>query len=565
MSIVQKTKKLIGYEPVFAVHCPNPYDPANDLHTIKAIAHYDDNTHEPVLLKKYGFKRPFYITKKQFQNHKEKKTYEHVDKLDRYECTQSELPLEICKRLGKKMARPNLRELGNSPFLYGTDILSTSLLKYKMKMRYKNITPTKRTMAVLDTEFSIKDGVLTICGVTMQDKWFIAVNKRLVEGYSDPLKQFHKACETYIKTEMDLRGIKSVDDIEIHFCDDEWIMLEKTAAKLHELKPDLVGIWGIKADIKKFQDVAERYKRDLGSIFSDPSVPDEFKFFKFKEGRDTHVAKSTRKMTLPLDKQWHTVQCPASFYFICLMSTYTHVRKGQSKVKMSLDACMYRHLKKTKFRFPEADNSPENWHIVMEREFPFVYMCYNLIDCVGPELLEEKTNDATVNAFTLAGFSDLEIFNSNPKILIDDLTIDFARSNNLIISSTPKERYDPFKGKTIDQRCNIVTLDTSLRTREGYRGILEMPYFNTNLYLFTFDSDVTGAYPGNQIIFNLCAEATYREVMWIEGICEQVKREQSINIAASVRNNALEVTQVICEAPTTFDMLARFREEHNLV
>ena len=75
-------KTLVGYEPIFAVHCPNDIDPANDLHVVKVNAHYSDGTSEPKLLHKYGFKRPYYITKPKYRNHREKKTYEHIEKLD---------------------------------------------------------------------------------------------------------------------------------------------------------------------------------------------------------------------------------------------------------------------------------------------------------------------------------------------------------------------------------------------------------------------------------------------------------------------------------------------------
>lgn len=557
-------KKIIGYEPVFAVHCPNPDDPANDLHTIKVIRHYSDGTVDRVLSKKFGFKRPFYVTSPKYQDYQEKKTYERVSRLNKFECTQTELPMAVARQLGVRTARPNLRKLGNSPYLYCTDLLSTTLLMYKLKEKYKDILPAKKTIAVLDSEWSMVDGVLTIVTVTMKDQWFIAVNKRMIKDYANPTERFHDACERYISKDIKSRGVDRPENIHFFICDTEWDMLCRASEQLHKLQPDFVGIWNIRGDIKKFQEVADRHGKDLGTIFSDPTIPSEFKYFRFKEGRDTHVAKSTRSMTLTPDKQWHTVYCPSSFYFVCMMATYSFVRKGQAKVKMSLDACLYRHLKKTKFKFPPADNSSEHWHIVMERDHPFVYMCYALLDCVGPEELEEKTNDVTISMPVLAGYSDLSNFSSNPKLLVDDVTFEFAKQG-LIISSSPDERYDPFKGRTVDQRCNIVTLDTSIRVRNGYACIEEMSNFATNIYLFTLDSDITTAYPGNQSIFNLCMESTYRELLFISGLPEQVKREVFINLSSSARNNALEITQTVMGAPNLYDMLDTFKKEHNMI
>ena len=119
-------KTLVGYEPIFAVHCPNQYDPANDLHVIKVNVHFSDGSSEPKLLHKKGFKRPYYITKRKYQDHKEKKIYERLEKLDRFECTQSELVDQVARKLGRH-GRVSLRQLGDSPYLYGTDILSTSV------------------------------------------------------------------------------------------------------------------------------------------------------------------------------------------------------------------------------------------------------------------------------------------------------------------------------------------------------------------------------------------------------------------------------------------------------
>jgi hypothetical protein len=123
---------------------------------VKVNAHYSDGTSEPKLLHKYGFKRPYYITKPKYRNHREKKTYEHIEKLDRFECTQSELIHHVGRRL-QRQGKLSLRQLGDSPYLYGTDILSTAVLVHQLRRKYKaaNETPSRRSLAVLDIDLRL--------------------------------------------------------------------------------------------------------------------------------------------------------------------------------------------------------------------------------------------------------------------------------------------------------------------------------------------------------------------------------------------------------------------------
>lgn len=571
---MEEERKLLGYEPIFAVHCPYKDEPRNDLHVLKANAHYSDGTKEPVLLHEYGFKRPFYVTKRKYQNHKEKKTYEHLSKLDRYECTQTDLPLQVARRLGVNPQGARLRNLADSPYLYGTDILSTAVLVHRYKNKYKEVNEnlSRRTVAVLDIEWSVirPEQDLTLLGLTMGSRMFVAISKRIIEGYADPKAEFVNAIENEVddgvRERIRSRGITDYNDIDFVVCDDEVEMLREVAKRLHAWKPDFVSIWNIVAELNKFEDIATRYDTSLAEIFSDPSVPPEYRYFWYKRGRESHKAKSGRSTTFRPEKQWHTVFVPASFYFICAMRTYAAVRQGQPSVKMTLDATLYRHLKFTKLKYPPAANYfGTDWFTVMEQKYPFVLAVYNLMDCISPEMLDESLGDVAISLPTLAGISDFSVFNSNPKTLADDVTIEFIKHNQLVLASTGSKRYDPFAGRTVDQRCIIVTLDTSLRTREGMRCVIELPGFATNVYPFTFDCDVTTAYPGNQIIMNLSRETTWRELLYIEGVPEQIKREQCMNIAASAENNALEITQELMRAPLLFDLLDEFKKEHLMV
>jgi hypothetical protein len=419
---------------------------------------------------------------------------------------------------------------------------------------------------VLDIEWSLSKPIqeMTLICLSMHGRMFVGVHADLVAGYHNPAVQLRSALNEYIGELLAERGT-SAEDVDIEICADEVEMLKAFAARAHAWRPDFIGVWSITAEFDKFMDIAERYGIDLGDIFSDPSVPPEHRFFKFKRGRNKHISKAKRSTSLRLEKQWHTVFVPASFYFICMMSTYTFVRQGQPALKASLEATLNRHLKLGKLKLPEASEyTGAEWHINMEKNHPFAYAAYCLVDCIRPEQLDETTGDVGVSLPTLAGISDFSIFNSNPKTLVDELTVKLVKSHKVVMASTPDKKYDPFKGRTIDQRCIIVTLDTSLRTREGWACVEELPNYKTNVYAYTLDCDLTTAYPGVEDQTNMCGETTYREVLAIHGVTEQSRREQGINLAASAQNNAVEISQAWFNAPSMLDVLAAFKRDHEM-
>ena len=54
--------------------------------------------------------------------------------------------------------------------------------------------------------------------------------------------------------------------------------------KAHEWKPDFVSIWNLDFDITKVTSALKNGGLDPADVFSDPSVPKEFKFFHYKQG-----------------------------------------------------------------------------------------------------------------------------------------------------------------------------------------------------------------------------------------------------------------------------------------
>ena len=141
--------ELIGREFKHAVHIQADETRA-DHHMIKEILHYSDGSTKPNIRIIKDFKRPFYVTKPHYQNHKQKKEFEYLDKLNKFYSTQSELANSIASKIGKAGYRANvMRDVIDSPYIYGVDIKSTSLLRRTYLETYPELN-TENTLAALD-------------------------------------------------------------------------------------------------------------------------------------------------------------------------------------------------------------------------------------------------------------------------------------------------------------------------------------------------------------------------------------------------------------------------------
>ena len=69
---------VLGYECKHAIWCPAVGDNPNDLTLVKENIHYKDGTIKPNVRLIKNNKRDFYITKREFRNHSDKKEYEDV-------------------------------------------------------------------------------------------------------------------------------------------------------------------------------------------------------------------------------------------------------------------------------------------------------------------------------------------------------------------------------------------------------------------------------------------------------------------------------------------------------
>jgi hypothetical protein len=424
-------EEIAGFECKHAVYT-NSKDPRknDDVVVVKEVIHTKDGRTIPNLRFFKNFKRPFYVTRELHRNHSEKKEWEKLSRLQKFECRQNELMTRIAKALGYGKIQGGLRVAGRSPYLYGADITTPTLIKQMYRDRWPNCV-SDNNVAVFDIETDVLYGTgePVYIALTFKDRAFLAVTQKFLGSTINPVEKLHAKFEEYLGEYKKKRNIK----LEVKVVNDPATGIIEAFKRAHEWQPDFVSIWNIDFDIPKVIETLTKAGHDPAEVFSDPRVPPEFRFFKYKQGPSKKQTASGQVMTIHPAERWHVAECPASFFLIDSMCVYKRIRMAkQNEPSYSLDAILKKHLNLGKLKFKEADEyTGLKWHQVMQRDYKIEYGIYNLFDCIGVELLDEKTKDLSQIITTQSKSSEYTIFNSQPKRLVDDIYF-FCRDRGLV-------------------------------------------------------------------------------------------------------------------------------------
>jgi DNA polymerase elongation subunit (family B) len=428
-------KKELGRECRFVVHIPTRQADKTDLHLIKEVIHFEDGSTKPNLRYITDFKRPFWVTKKPYRNHQQKKEYEHTDKLLRFETTQSNLRHSVAKALDKAWSSSELQQLSESPYLYGSDVPSSSIIKYDYRKRFPDLV-SPFTVSFFDIETDVVHGTndpilaTLIFGKTI----YTFCLASFIEGYSNPTYQLDQAVKKYLQTYVD----KHQYEIEFTVCLTPVDLIKGVFAKAHELVPDFLAIWNIDFDIPRIIETLEKYGVDPKEVFSDPKLPAEFKFCRYKKGSTKKITASGQVKPKNPSEQWHTLICPAGFYVIDAMCSFRFVRQGeQERPEYKLDSILNEELGLRKLSFEEAEGYVGlEWHEFMQTKYPFEYIVYNMFDCIGMVELEEKNNDLQSSVPVNSDVSDFMFFDKQTKRFADSYHF-FLLERGKVIGTVP--------------------------------------------------------------------------------------------------------------------------------
>jgi hypothetical protein len=550
---------VLGFQCKFSIFCPPPRGDRDDLHLVKETIHYTNGTTKPNVRLIKNFKRPIYVTKKGYQQHQDKKEWEDIDRLDRYETTESEKTYAIKKALNMHWHKGDPRELSRSPYLYGSDILSTCVLKKSYMDKFPGLNAIY-DVAAFDIESDVVNGTKQIIMATLsyRGRVFTAIQKSFVEGLVDVERRLESVFDKYIGdvyADRKIKWEKKLVDAEID------VVLE-CMKKAHEWKPDFIAIWNITYDMGMMLDAISRAGHRPEDVFSDPAVPPNYRYFKFKKGTNKKVTASGKVMPIPPQAQWHTVFCPASFYFIDAMCVYFNLRSQKGKdPSYRLDAILAKTFKGEirKLKFEEANSVRDgtiDWHKLMQSKFKLEYIIYNVFDCVGMELLDEKIKDLQLTLPSFAEWTDFSNFNSQPRRLVDKLHY-FCLEHGKVIGSTSDEMKVELDNMTTSLANWIVTLPAHLVADNGLCWIEENPMMRTNIRAHVGDLDVAASYPNGECTFNISKETTSKELIKIDGVSNRTQRIQGINLSGGA-TNSYEVCVELFGMPTLDQWLAEF-------
>lgn len=564
-----KKEDIAGIECRFAVYVPPPDVGMPDRHYVKEVVHLKNGEIVRRLTAIENFKRPFYITKRGYRTYQQRKEWEDVNKLDKFTCRQCDLTSAIARALGRPGMKGSYKMIVQDPYVYGADIPSTALIKRACRKRYPDFV-TPYSVAVLDTEADMIHGheEIIMCSLTMKDKAVLGIQKSSLKGFVNPVERIHELIEKYLNnyTKADGTVVKYISErnlkIEIYEAENEFDLIRHVFQRAHEWKPDFMAIWNMYYDINKIVDCCKRNGVDPKILFSDPSVPDQYKFFKFHEGQTQKVSDSGKKQSLDFHRQWHSVFTPATFWVIDPMCLYKQIRIGAPEEdSYSLDFMLKKVLKLSKLKFSEADGYEKGeWHIFMQKFHMLEYAVYNLWDCISVELFDEATLDMQLSLAMQAVDSGFDVFNKMPRKIVEYLD-EFIRPVGKIMGTTAAIMGSELDNLTLSNEGWIVTLNATQIVDNGICIFADAPHVRTRLRKNSGDLDVTGAYPNNGIVLNQSKETTRKELCDIDGIEEYVYRAQNMNLTGGA-TNASQYCREMFKAPNYSQMLDLFKQLH---
>jgi hypothetical protein len=555
-----KPEDIAGLECKHAVYTRSSQNPRSDMVTVKEIIHTKDGRKLPRLRAFKDYERPFWITTKQHQTYKGKKEWEYEKKLQKYMTKQCTMNQAICAAQGYGNPNTQLKILARNPYLFGCDISTPTLIKALYQQKSDNLF-TPNTVAVIDSETDMVKGdgkdpiILT---VTFKDKVFITVREDWIAGIAMPKETILKAMHQHLSKYIEERNIT----FEILITPSMSDMCVKVIEKCHEWQPDFVTFWNMDFDMTVMLDVLQANGVNLADLFSDPRVEPDYRYFNYRRGPSVKQKADGTIENLASYDRWHVVEHPASFQFIDAMCVYRQIRKAKGKEpSYSLDYTLKKQLNLGKLYFDtgesEAKEGSVEWHVEMQLNFKIPYVVYNVFDCIGVELLDEKTRDLQTQVSVLSGYSEYGVFHSNPKRTSDKLHFFCLNIGKVAgtVSDTMSDENDPF---LLGPEEWIVTLPTHLVENNGLPLLEELPEVRSSVRKYVSDADITSTYPNGEIIMNLSKETTMMELGRIQGITGSRQRLIGINLTGGPAN-AIEILHEVVKAPTPVEMLELYK------
>ena len=556
---------IVARECRHVFHCPPKDGSRNDLHVVKEVLHMKDKSVISRLRPIPNYQRPFWLTRKGYRNHKDKKESEEIVRLQEFRSTQQDLVRSIAMGLENPTILqpfPNLRKACRSPFVYGADISASALIKQGYLDKWPDVS-TPYSVCYVDTETDVVHGTEDILMATLswKEKVYTIVKADFVKGISDVIPRLQAMAHKLMGDVIKERNITWEFVIGI----DEADCVVQTFKKAHEWGPDFLAVWNIDFDIPRMIKALEKAGIDPADVLCDPVIPKQWRYFKYKQGPSQKVTAEGKVTPIKPAARWHTLYAPAKFYVIDGMCAYKQVRTGQpEETSYGLDAILTKEeVGINKLDIEEAKHLDGlAWHKLMQSKFQLEYIIYNGGDCICGEKLDEKINDLSIALPMMAGCSEFDNVKSQPRRVVDQLHT-FMQKHGHVIGTTSDEMSDEMDELTVSLKDWIVMLPAHQVADNGLQVIEEIPHLRSNIRRDVGDLDVSASYPNGGEVFNISKHTTSKEIIDIAGVSEYQRRMQGVGLSGG-HTNAVEICTNILGLPALPDLLHRFKQDRGI-
>lgn len=478
--------------------------------------HNDDGTEtwEPYLRVIKDPTRSFYITKTQYRDHTYKKEFEDINKLEEFKCKDSELRERLANALGCGYRRyVGLRDLCSSPYVYGADIDTETLIK----QAYLKIQPegksAKITVGAFDIETEVYgEGRINVITFIHEREIYTVALKESCKIYSAsddildidvnvrPRQATYEECLSVVNSIIGEELTKNKFTLHLELVGSELELLQTIFKHIHECKTDIVGIWNILFDIPKILERLNVLGVDPREIFCPPNLPKRYCVCEFKEDINPNAEHMVDK--------WHWFSCTGYTQFIDSMCLYGRLRKVDGKdISYSLDYISNKELGQGKLHLGEITN--HRW----SQTYDFLrYIAYNINDVLIMQLMEFKNHDID----SLIGLSDCSLLKNFSKqtVMVRDGDYVYAKENGHIPASAGVSMYTEWDSEMPKAGGTVLPPEKAVGTRAC---VMQGTSGRTQVSLFVNDLDESSMYPSALRLANISKETYYGSVLNING------------------------------------------------
>jgi len=560
-----------GIELKWARYINPNFSNGNDVHLVKELIFFKDGTPPEKRFRIIrDFKRPFYMTKPAYRNHKQFKETESINKVDVHFSTQTDLGNSIGRAVGVPGYRRNsVRDFRKNVYLYGLGIPSEAYLKDIYLDKYGLLTPYE--VASLDIEADVDTKEIYINTVATDKKMHVGINKNLLLG-------IHNAKERILKMIPELLPDTTVyDGLEEVIIDivDEKEAISNPIKSLHNWSPDFLSIWNARYDIPTINERLESFGIFPEDVWTDPDIKNQISFFNFKKGSDHTTSEGGVFKAKTPAQRFDVIQSASSFYIIDAMQVYYQLRisSGELPGGYGLDNVLQKNLKLKKLKI--EDEKAEmlfgaDWHRYMVKYHPLEYIVYNIWDVLSMVSLENKTKDLSVSVPLFSNIMPFSTFHRGP-LRLSGTFYQYAKSKGRVLgNANPDHGKTPETRELLGRRGFTLTLKSHNRlgsvvqderlTGSGNDYITNHSELDNGIRTVVADLDAVSAYPSATMAVNLSRDNIRKEFVDLVGFDREYSKFENMNLVMGGRSSVLRYMKNIFNAPNISYYLKTYNE-----